>query len=84
MKESSWKVSELSGCGVFDKEGNRLGYLADALPTRSNDVWVVKSETRKGWEMLVPATKAVVLEVDAAGRKIVIDPPPGLKELYEG
>ena len=33
---------------------------------------------RRGATLLVPFTKAIVPEVDLAGGRVVIDPPPGL------
>ena len=39
---------------------------------------VVDSE---GVSRLIPLVESIVLEVDLAGKKIRIDPPPGLLEL---
>ncbi len=77
----AWKTSELAGCEVFEVSGERLGVLSDVLPTGSNDVWVVKGD-RPGEppELLVPALKTVVREVDTANRKITVALPPGLRD----
>ena len=72
------------GSEVFDVKGELLGILADVLPTSANDVWVVKSERFKDTEMLIPALSTVVKDVDIDGRKIVVELPAGLREIYEG
>ncbi len=64
---------QLIGMAVFDPAGHRLGTLADILPTGSNDVYVVRDGDR---ELLVPALDDVVLEVDVAGGRMVVDLPP--------
>jgi 16S rRNA processing protein RimM len=71
----------LAGCSVYDESGEKLGILTDVLPTKSNDVWVVVEERhgRKS-ELLVPALKTVVKEVDTAGKKITVALPEGLRE----
>lgn len=64
---------QLIGLAVFDPAGGRLGTLADILATGANDVYVVRDDGR---EVLVPALDDVVLEVDVAGGRMVVDLPP--------
>ena len=75
-----WKVKELSGCEVYDINDNKLGILEDVLPSSANDIWVVKDGKK---EFLIPALVSVVKNVDIVNKKIKIDLPPGLKEIYE-
>lgn len=82
MKQGSWKVSELVGCDVFDASGEKLGVMADVLPSGANDIWVVVDPSGRGAELLLPALKSVVKEVDTAARKIVVEVPAGLREIY--
>lgn len=83
MKKQSWKVSEIAGSAVYEASGEKLGILADVLPTGVNDVWVIIDSAGTGKELLIPALKTVVLEVDVENRKIVVKLPPGLREIYE-
>ena len=53
------------------KEVRRLGGEIDMLAVVDAD----------GVSRLIPLVEEIVLEVDIAGRKIRIDPPPGLLEL---
>jgi 16S rRNA processing protein RimM len=53
-----------------------FGRVADILETGANDVYVVKSANGK--EILVPAIKDVVKQIDPAAGRILIEPLPGL------
>jgi len=72
----------LAGCSVYDESGEKLGVLSDVLPTKSNDIWVVVEEKsgRKA-ELLIPALKTVVKEVDTAAKKITVALPQGLRSV---
>ena len=52
-----------------------LGEITDILETGANDVYVVKSA--RG-EILVPAIKDVVKEIDPAAGRMLIQPLPGM------
>jgi len=58
------------GCTVYDTNGQNLGVIFDVLHTGSNDVYWIK----EGKELLIPALKDIVTEVDIENRKIVIKP----------
>lgn len=62
---------------VFDEHGKHLGVIDQVLPTGANDVFVVKSNGR---EILLPALKTVVLQVDLAQNCMTVRIPPGLLE----
>lgn len=79
-----WKVADIAGSEVIDQSGAALGILEDVLPSGANDVWVVRSPSLPKGEMLIPALKSVVVSVDPEHKKIVVNLPPGLKEIYEG
>ena len=53
-----------------------LGTVADILETGANDVYIVKDE--RGRELLVPAIKDVVKDIDPSNGKMVIAPLPGM------
>ena len=84
MNKNSWLVSELAGCSVYNETGEKLGVLSDVLPTKGNDIWVVVEERGgKKTEILIPALKTVVKEVDIAAKKIVVELPDGLREVVK-
>lgn len=65
------------GCAVETVEGEALGTLNDVIHTRSNDVYVVGEGKN---ELLIPALKTVVLEINIEQKKIRVALPKGLKE----
>jgi 16S rRNA processing protein RimM len=60
---------QLVGLAVVTSGGKALGVLEEILERPANDVWV----SREGAiEHLIPATKDAVVQVDLAGRRIVV------------
>jgi 16S rRNA processing protein RimM len=81
--KDSWPIEELIGCGVYDAAGAKLGEIVEVLATGSNDVWVVRSSLADVKEFIVPALRSVVREVSLADRRVVIDIPIGLMDVYK-
>jgi 16S rRNA processing protein RimM len=74
-----WKVSDILGFEVFNQTGNWMGILSDIILTGSNDVWVVKYYNE---EVLIPALKNVVKEVNIARKKIFVVLPKEYEDIY--
>jgi 16S rRNA processing protein RimM len=74
-----WKISDILGFEVFDQRGNLMGVLSDVILTGSNDVWVVKYYNE---EVLIPALKNVVKEVNSARKKIFVVLPKQYDKIY--
>ena len=69
---------ELEGCTV--KVGaDSIGQVTSVLKTGGAEILVVKDESGK--ERLIPLAHSIVVEVDAAAKTIVVDPPEGLLDL---
>lgn len=68
---------QLEGLRVWTTRGRYLGVLRRFLDTGAHDVYVVDGPQG---EVLIPAVPEVVTEVDLEGRRILVDPPPGLVE----
>ncbi len=66
---------ELVGMAVGTTTGEELGTVAEVMGTPSNDICVVRAGER---EYLIPLIASVVKQIDRAGRRLVIDPVPGL------
>lgn len=75
LPKDTFFICDLVDSEVYDIEGNRLGILKDVLQTGSNDVYVVKTD---GKEILIPALKTVVKEINLQAKKITVDLPEGL------
>jgi 16S rRNA processing protein RimM len=67
---------QLIGCRVVSDEGEELGELVDILETGANDVYVVA--TPDG-ELLLPAIKSVILNIDVEAKKVTAHLIDGLR-----
>jgi 16S rRNA processing protein RimM len=76
-----WKISDILGFEVFDQHGNLMGVLSDVISTGSNDVWVVKYYYYNE-EVLIPALKNVVKEVNFTRKKIFVFLPKQYNKIY--
>lgn len=63
-KKDEYFIADLIGIKVRDEEGNELGILQDVIETGANDVYQIKMTD--GRELLLPAIRQCVLEVDIA------------------
>jgi 16S rRNA processing protein RimM len=79
--DDEWYDFQLVGLAAVRPDGSPLGALTEVLHLPAQDLLAVR--TPDGQEVLVPFVSAIVLEVDVAGGRIVIDPPPGLVDLDE-
>ncbi|MBU3693961.1 MAG: ribosome maturation factor RimM [Rhodocyclaceae bacterium] len=65
---------DLIGCEVVNREGIRLGHVANLMETGANDVLVVVAGSgEQRVERLIPYTAQVVEQVDVPGRSIRVD-----------
>lgn len=67
LGRNEYFIADLIGLSVIDEEDAPVGVLKDVLETGANDVYVI--EMTDGRELLLPAIKQCVLDVDMeAGR----------------
>lgn len=76
LKPNEYFIADMIGMEVFTDEGRKFGILTDVLETGANDVYVVETEEHK--EVLLPAIKECILNVDIAGRKMEVHLMEGL------
>lgn len=75
LDEDEYYIRDLMGCEVVTLEGEVLGKVKDILFTGANDVYVVDND---GKDILIPATKNCVQEIDIQNKKITIELLKGL------
>ncbi len=75
LPEGEYWTHELIGCDVLTDEGRTLGAIREVIHTPANDVWVTQGEEG---EMLIPALKDVVKDVDLPARRVVVREVSGL------
>lgn len=79
LPEDSYYIVDLIGLEVFNEENNELlGKIEDVFPTGSNDVYVVRSEIGK--QILLPAIKDVIKDVNIKDKKMIVKLLKGLED----
>jgi 16S rRNA processing protein RimM len=68
---------QLIGLAVVTAAGEAVGEVTDVLH-HGQDLLVVRRKPAAGTDTLIPFVSAIVTDVDVAGGRLVIDPPPGL------
>ena len=76
LQKNSYYIVDLLECEVVTMQGEILGKVDDVFSTGSNDVYVVKNELGK--QILLPAIKEVIKEVDISNKKIIVKLMEGL------
>ena len=76
LPEDSYYVDDLIGFDVFE-EDEKLGVLKEIQTSYVNDVYIVK--TSEG-QIMIPAVKEFILEVDLKERKILVELIEGMLE----
>jgi 16S rRNA processing protein RimM len=66
---------DLQGVTVSDRTYGELGTLDDLFTTAAHDVYVVNGPYG---EVLIPVVEEFIVEVDTAGRRMLVDLPDGL------
>ena len=61
LRKNEYFIADLIGLAVVDEQENVLGTLTDVLATGANDVYIV---TKDGKELLIPAIRQCILDVD--------------------
>ncbi len=77
LKKDEYFIADLIGLKVQTDEGEALGEVTDVLQTGANDVYEIRTED--GEEILLPAIKDCVKEVDVEGGSMLVHLLPGLR-----
>ena len=72
-------IVDLIGLTVITDEGEKLGVMKDVLQTGANDVYIVKMA--EGKEVLLPAIKDCILNVDLEKGEMLVHVLDGLLDL---
>lgn len=79
LEENEYFIADLIGLKAISDEGEDLGEIADVLQTAANDIYVIKKAGVS--DLLVPAIKECVKNVDIKGGNIELHLLPGLREV---
>ena len=76
LDEGEFFHYQLIGMRVRAEDGEELGEIQEILETGSNDVYIVRGPSG---EVLIPAIRHVVLDVDTSARVMLVRLPDGLR-----
>lgn len=78
LEEDEYFIADLIDLKVVSDEGEELGVLSDVLQTGANDVYVISKDATS--DLLVPAIKDCILDVDFENEVMTIHLLPGLRD----
>lgn len=70
LPDDEYYHHNLIGIRVVNANQDEIGFLEDIVVTGANDVYVVKDSTGK--EVLIPAIKSVILDIDITNKTMVV------------
>lgn len=76
LDEDEYYIGDLIGMEVLLEDGSKFGELKDVMETGANDVYIV--ETKEGEEVLLPAIKDCILDVDVENNTMTVHLMKGL------
>ena len=76
LEDDEYFMADMIGMKVYTDDGIPFGILKDIMETGANDVYVVESEEHG--EVLLPAIKECILEVNVEEEKMVVHLMSGL------
>ncbi len=76
LRKNEYFIADMIGLTVYTEDGAEFGTMREVLETGANDVYIIDS--LKYGEVLVPAIKQCILDVDIEQRKMVIHLMEGL------
>ena len=77
VPEGEYFHSDLIDCQVVERDGTVLGAVTAWEAFGGSGILVVTGEK----ELMIPFAKKFLVEIDVAGKRIVVDLPEGLKDL---
>lgn len=76
LEKDEYFIADLIDLTVADENGKELGTLIDVMKTGANDVYIVKNE--EGRELLFPAIKECILDIDFKKKIMTVHVMDGL------
>ena len=82
LEDDEYYQKDLLDMSVVSDKGEDLGLLVQVIETGANDVYVVRpKEPTDSKDLLIPAIKECILNVDVANKKMTVHLMKGLREL---
>jgi 16S rRNA processing protein RimM len=75
LPDGIYYYDQLEGLEVRDTTDQRLGTITRVYPRGGQDLYEVETDSGLAY---IPATDAIIKQVDLEARVMIVDPPPGL------
>ncbi len=75
LQNGTYFLDDIVGCEVVTEEQIVVGKVTDLFSLPMNDLWIVKKGMK---EILIPAVKAIIRQVDIKNKRITINALDGL------
>ena len=72
LTDNEYYHHDLIGMRVFSTEDHEIGFLMEIICTGANDVYIIKPDNKEAKEILIPAIKSVVKNVDIKNNKMIV------------
>lgn len=76
LEEDEYFIADMIGMNVLTEDGEIFGTLKDVIETGANDVYIINS--KKHGEVLIPAIKECILDVNVKEGKMLVHLMDGL------
>ncbi len=76
LRKNEYFIADMIGLSVLTEDGEKFGTLKEVMETGANDVYIIDSP--KYGEVLIPAIKQCILQVDIEEGKMLIHLMDGL------
>ena len=76
LEEDEFFIADMIGMKVVTEDGEEFGTLKDVMETGANDVYIIDSDEHG--EVLIPAIRECILDVDVEEQKMTIHLMDGL------
>jgi 16S rRNA processing protein RimM len=72
LSDGEYYINDLIGLNVFSTDNEFLGIISEVLLTGANDVYVIQPDEEHKQELLLPAIKEVIKNVNIKEKKMVV------------
>ena len=79
LGENEFFISDVIGLKTVTDDGRELGVVKDVMETGANDVYIIQKKDDPKVELLLPATKEVILEISPLKGTMTVHLLPGLE-----
>lgn len=80
LEDGEFYVEDLQNAEIYLKDNTYAGVFDHLELPAGQEIWVIK--TKEGKEILFPARQEFIMEIDPARKRVIIDPPSGLLDIY--